>query len=35
MVAGRWVVEDGTLPGVDLADLRRRHHAAARQLQAG
>jgi len=32
MVAGRWVVEDGTLPGLDMAELVRRHTAAARAL---
>jgi 8-oxoguanine deaminase len=34
MVGGRWIVEDGRIPGVDLADLVRRHSAAAKQLQA-
>jgi 8-oxoguanine deaminase len=33
MVQGRWVVEDGAIPGFDLADLIRRHSAAAAQLQ--
>jgi 8-oxoguanine deaminase len=32
MVQGRWVVEDGTIPNVDLADLARRHSAAARAM---
>ena len=35
MVAGRWVVQDGCIPGLDLAALRRRHGLAARQLAAG
>ncbi len=29
MVAGRWVVEDGTIPGIDLSALIRRQNAAA------
>lgn len=33
MVAGKWVVEDGTIPGFDLAALRRAHQAAAREIQ--
>ena len=33
MVGGRWVVEDGRIPGLDVADLVRRHSAAARKLQ--
>jgi len=32
MVAGRWVVEDGQIPGLDLAGLMLRHHAAAQAL---
>jgi 8-oxoguanine deaminase len=32
MVGGRWIVEDGTIPGLDLKDLIRRHSAAARAL---
>ena len=32
MVGGRWVVEDGRIPGLDLDDLMRRHRAAARRL---
>jgi 8-oxoguanine deaminase len=32
MVHGRWVVEDGAIPGTDLSDLARRHSAAARAL---
>lgn len=35
MVAGRWVVRDGCIPGLDVAALRRRHGLAARQLAAG
>jgi len=35
MVGGRWVVENGQIPGLDVADLMRRHSAAARKLQAG
>jgi 8-oxoguanine deaminase len=33
MVGGRWIVEDGQIPGLDLAALIRRHSAAARKLQ--
>jgi 8-oxoguanine deaminase len=33
MIDGRWTVEDGAIPGLDLADLIRRHQAAARTLQ--
>jgi 8-oxoguanine deaminase len=33
MVDGRWTVEDGAIPGLDLAALMRRHQAAARKLQ--
>src|SRR5581483_1847779 len=33
MVGGRWVVENGELPGLDVPDLMRRHSAAARALQ--
>lgn len=32
MVAGRWVVVDGAIPGLDLTALMRRHGAAARRL---
>jgi 8-oxoguanine deaminase len=35
MVAGNWVVLDGAIPGLDVADLIRRHSAAARAMQAG
>jgi len=34
MVAGRWIVEDGTIPGLDLDRLRHQHHRAARAMQA-
>jgi 8-oxoguanine deaminase len=33
MVGGRWLVEDGRIPGLDIDDLMRRHSAAARRLQ--
>jgi 8-oxoguanine deaminase len=33
MVAGKWVVMDGAIPGLDVADLIRRHGAAARAMQ--
>ena len=33
MVAGEWVVSDGTIPGLDMGDLIRRHSAAARAMQ--
>lgn len=32
MVNGRWTVENGAIPGLDLAGLMRRHNAAARRL---
>ena len=35
MVGGKWVVEGGAIPGLDIADLIRRHSAAARAMQAG
>ena len=35
MVAGKWAVVDGAIPGLDIADLIRRHSAAARAMQAG
>ncbi len=35
MVAGRWVVENGTIPGLDLTALMRRHNATAKALHAG
>jgi 8-oxoguanine deaminase len=34
MVGGRWIVEDGTIPGLDLRQLMARHSAAARALQS-
>ncbi|HTV36862.1 MAG TPA: 8-oxoguanine deaminase [Xanthobacteraceae bacterium] len=34
MIGGRWVVENGVIPGLDLAALARRHSAAARALQS-
>ncbi len=34
MVQGRWVVEDGAIPGLDLASLMARHNAAAKALTA-
>jgi 8-oxoguanine deaminase len=33
MVGGRWIVENGQIPGLDLAELIRRHSAAAKTLQ--
>ena len=35
MVAGRWAVEDGRIPGLDLAALVARHGLAARNIAAG
>ena len=35
MVAGRWVVEDGCIPGLDLPALLHRHGRAARVLAGG
>jgi 8-oxoguanine deaminase len=35
MVAGQWRVIDGAVPGLDLAQLRARHGAAARRIQSG
>lgn len=34
MVGGRWVVENGAIPGLDIAALVRRHTAAAKSLHA-
>jgi 8-oxoguanine deaminase len=34
MVAGQWVVEHGTIPGLDLPALLRRHGSAAAALRA-
>jgi 8-oxoguanine deaminase len=33
MVGGRWVVENGAIPGLDLPDLIARHSAAAKAMQ--
>jgi 8-oxoguanine deaminase len=33
MVGGRWVVENGTIPGLDVAQLMQRHATAAREIQ--
>ncbi|WP_024514495.1 8-oxoguanine deaminase [Bradyrhizobium sp. Tv2a-2] len=33
MVSGKWAVVDGAIPGLDVADLIRRHSAAARAMQ--
>ncbi|AXK80295.1 8-oxoguanine deaminase [Pseudolabrys taiwanensis] len=33
MVDGRWTVENGVIPGLDLAALMRRHNEAARKLR--
>ena len=33
MIGGRWVVERGEIPGLDIGDLMRRHSAAARAMQ--
>jgi 8-oxoguanine deaminase len=35
MVAGKWVVIDGAIPGIDPADLIRRHSVAARMMRRG
>jgi 8-oxoguanine deaminase len=34
MVGGGWIVENGQIPGLDLADLIRRHSAAAQALRS-
>ncbi|MFZ3357300.1 MAG: 8-oxoguanine deaminase, partial [Xanthobacteraceae bacterium] len=34
MVGGRWIVESGTIPGLDLRQLMARHWEAARALQS-
>ena len=34
MVGGRWAVERGRIPGLDVDDLMRRHRVAAHRLQA-
>jgi 8-oxoguanine deaminase len=33
MINGHWTVQDGAIPGLDVAGLMRRHQAAARKLQ--
>jgi 8-oxoguanine deaminase len=33
MVNGQWTVQDGAIPGLDIATLMRRHQEAARKLQ--
>jgi 8-oxoguanine deaminase len=35
MVAGRWVVQDGAIPGLDIAALIRRQAAEAARLNGG
>jgi 8-oxoguanine deaminase len=35
MVGGGWTVIGGTIPGLDIADLIRRHTAAARAMHKG
>jgi 8-oxoguanine deaminase len=35
MVGGQWRVVDGAIPGLDVADLIRRHSEAALKMQAG
>jgi 8-oxoguanine deaminase len=35
MVGGNWIVTDGTIPGLDIAGLIRRHSNAARKIQLG
>lgn len=35
MVGGKWVVIDGAIPGLDVADLIRRHGDAARRMRIG
>jgi 8-oxoguanine deaminase len=35
MIGGQWRVIDGAIPGLDIADLIRRHSAAARRMQVG
>jgi 8-oxoguanine deaminase len=34
MVGGRWIVENGAIPGLDVEALMKRHSAAARRLQS-
>ncbi len=35
MVGGKWVVEDGRIPDLDIDDLIRRHSAAAKRMHQG
>ncbi len=35
MVGGQWVVEDGAIPGLDVADAMHRHNAAATAMVTG
>jgi 8-oxoguanine deaminase len=35
MIGGRWVVEDGAIPGLDVPGLMRRHTAAAKAMAVG
>jgi 8-oxoguanine deaminase len=35
MVAGKWVVTNGAIPGFDVSDVIRRHSAAAHAMQVG
>jgi 8-oxoguanine deaminase len=34
MIGGRWIVKNGEIPGLDQAELIKRHSAAARRLQS-
>ncbi|HBL55048.1 MAG TPA: 8-oxoguanine deaminase, partial [Deltaproteobacteria bacterium] len=33
MVAGKWIVEDGRIPGLDLEQLKIEHHREAKRLR--
>jgi len=33
MVAGKWLVIDGQIPGLNLPELKKQHHKEARSLQ--
>ena len=33
MVAGKWLVVDGQIPGLNLSELKTKHHKAAIDLQ--
>ena len=33
MVAGKWIVEDGQIPGLDLEELHAQHHREAKRMQ--